>query len=66
RARAQAAARGARGLPAPERHALVQRLVVVARADLVVHPDEAAGLRELAAAMGLAPEFVDKILKFFE
>jgi tellurite resistance protein len=66
RVRAVEASRRAKSLPAADRHAVVQRLVVVARADGAVSAPETAGLREIAAAMALSPQFVDKILSLFE
>lgn len=65
RERLAAAAKACASLPSPDRHALIQRLVVIARADLDLAPQELAGLRGTAEAIGLDPGFVDKIIALF-
>ncbi len=65
RKRVTAAAQACRDLPAPDRSALIQRLIVVARADQDLAPQELAALRSVAELLGLNPGFVDKIVALF-
>lgn len=52
-------------LPASDRHALLQKLIVIARADGSVDEKELAVLREACRALGVNPGFVDQIMKLF-
>ena len=45
-----------------EKHALIQKLVVVARADRVVKGEELKALKEISKLLGINPGFVDQIL----
>jgi len=45
-----------------EKHALIQKLVVVARADSVVKGEELIALKQISELLGVNPGFVDKIL----
>ena len=53
-------------LPAADRHALLQKLVVVARADGKLADEEVRALHEAAGALGTSPGFVDQVVKLFE
>ncbi|MBI2362403.1 MAG: M48 family metalloprotease [Elusimicrobia bacterium] len=66
RERFLANAKACAGLPAADRHALLQKLIVVARADQVVKPAERAVLAEMARAFGTDPAFVERVLSIFE
>lgn len=59
-------AKACAGLPPADRHALLQKLVVVARADGAVKPAERAVLSEMAAAFATDPAFVERVLSIFE
>jgi uncharacterized tellurite resistance protein B-like protein len=65
RKQVEAAGLACRSLPAPDRHALVQKLVAVARADNELSESELVALRTTAEAIGLSPGFVDKIISLF-
>ena len=59
-------AKACAGLNPADRHALLQKLIVVARADGVVKPAERAVLGEMAAAFATDPAFVERVLSIFE
>lgn len=56
------AAKQARNLSPGEKHALVQKLVVVARADQVVKPEEIQVLKQICHMLKVNPAFIDQIL----
>jgi len=56
------AARECENLTQGEKHALIQKLVVVARADRVVKREELSALKEISSLLGVNPRFVDQIL----
>ena len=60
--RFMAAAKKCSGLQASERHALVQKLIVVARADKQLKQEEKAVLREACIALDISPTFAEQIL----
>ena len=60
------AARRCRKLSSADRHALVQKLIVVARADSRVADGEKAVLREICSALKVNPSFVETILRMTE
>ena len=49
-----------------DRHALMQKLIAVAKADLNVDEQEKVALGEICTALGVAPTFVDKVLWLYE
>ncbi len=61
----QAAVRRCRQMPVPERHALIQRLIAIAKTDQVVADLEKATLREVCQAFDVNPLFVDQMLVLF-
>lgn len=60
------AARRCHKLPSSDRHALVQKLIVVARADTRLEEGEKAVLREICAALKVSQDFVETILRMTE
>jgi tellurite resistance protein len=60
------AAIGCRRLPAAERHAVVQQLIAVARANLAFADRERAALQEICKALGVNPVFPEKVLSQYE
>ncbi len=62
RERFTAAAKKCSGLQPAERHSLVQKLIVVARADKQLKQEEKAVLREACIALGISPTFAEQIL----
>jgi Zn-dependent protease with chaperone function/tellurite resistance protein len=66
RSRFQQAAKRVQALSAPDRHALVQKLIVVARADGVLSPPERQALRDACSDFGLNPQFADQVLSLFD
>jgi len=61
-----AAAKRCSALPAADRHALLQKLIVMARADGRLADEEVRALHEAAGALGATPGFVDQVVKLFE
>ncbi|MBI5240830.1 MAG: M48 family metalloprotease [Elusimicrobia bacterium] len=61
-----AAAKRCAALPAADRHALLQKLIVMARADGKLADEEIRALHEAAGALGTAPGFVDQVVKLFD
>lgn len=66
RSRFASAASACAALTEADRHALLQKLVVVARADGEVKPSERGVLAEMSRCFGTDPGFVDRILRLFE
>jgi uncharacterized tellurite resistance protein B-like protein len=66
RERFAAAAQRCGPLPAVDRHALLQKLILVARADGKLADEEVRALHEAAQALGAAPGFVDQVIKLFD
>ena len=62
----QRAAERCRRMPPSDRHALMQKLIAVAKADLNVDEQEKVALGEICTALGVAPTFVDKVLWLYE
>ena len=62
RERFDRAAVGCRRLPPPERHAIVQRMIAVAKANVNVAVEERSALQEICLALELNPGFADRIL----
>ncbi len=58
----QRAAKGCMRMPPHERHALVQKLIVVARADKHLGEEEKAVLRQVCEALEVNPIFVEQML----
>jgi uncharacterized tellurite resistance protein B-like protein len=56
------AAKKCASLQPAERHSLVQKLIVVARADQQLKEEEKAVLREACIALGISPTFAEQIL----
>lgn len=64
--RFRGAAESCRKMPPSDRHALMQKLIAVAKADLDVDEQEREVLREICVALDVVPTFVDKILWLYE
>jgi uncharacterized tellurite resistance protein B-like protein len=64
--RFQRAAQGCRQLPPPQRHAIVQQLIAVAKATLTVAAEEKKTLQEICTALKVNPAFPDKVLGQYE
>jgi uncharacterized tellurite resistance protein B-like protein len=62
RKRFQQAAKRCLRMPPSERHALVQRLIVVARADKQLREEEKAVLRQVCETLRINPTFVEQML----
>jgi len=60
------AAKGCRRLPPPQRHAIVQQLIAVAKANLAVAAEEKNTLEEICTALAVNPTFAEKILWQYE
>jgi predicted Zn-dependent protease len=58
----QRAAEGCRHLPAPQRHAIIQQLIAVAKANVTVGAQERRTLHEICIALAVNPAFPEKIL----
>lgn len=58
----QKAAKRCLKMSPPERHILVQRLIVVARADKQIKEEEKAALRGICEALEINPTFIEQIL----
>ena len=56
------AAKQCQGLPPSEKHALVQRLIVIARTDKELREEEKAVLGQVCQALGINPLFVEQML----
>jgi len=56
------AAVGCRRLPPPQRHAIVQQLIAVAKANLGFADKEKSTLQEICSVLGVNPAFPEKIL----
>jgi uncharacterized tellurite resistance protein B-like protein len=56
------AALGCRHLPPPQRHAIIQRLVAVAKASMDIADKERTALQQICGALELDPSFAEKIL----
>jgi tellurite resistance protein len=66
RERFHQAAEACRRLPAPRRHALVQELIAVAKANLTVETAEKKALQEICVALDVNPSFPERILWLYE
>jgi uncharacterized tellurite resistance protein B-like protein len=60
------AAVGCRRLPAAERHAIIQQLIAVAKANLAFAAKEQAALQEICKALGVNPVFPEKVLSQYQ
>jgi Zn-dependent protease with chaperone function/uncharacterized tellurite resistance protein B-like protein len=66
RERFQNVACASSGMPLAHRHALIQKLIVVAKVNGVVTDEEKVVLREASKILGVSPGFVDGMLAMFE
>lgn len=66
RERFHGAAKGCRRLPPPQRHAIIQQLIAVAKANLTVAAEEKNTLQEICTALDVNPAFAEKILWQYE
>jgi uncharacterized tellurite resistance protein B-like protein len=66
RERFDRAAQGCRQLPPPERHAIIQQLIAVARANLAVTTQQKSTLQEICMALKVNPAFPEKVLSQYE
>jgi hypothetical protein len=62
RERFDRAAVGCRRLPPPERHAIVQQMIAMAKANVDVAQEQRNALQGICVALGLNPGFADRIL----
>ena len=53
-------------MPAAERHAIVQQLIAVSKANLVLADRERATLQEICNALGVNPVFPEKVLSQYQ
>jgi uncharacterized tellurite resistance protein B-like protein len=60
------AAVGCRRLPAAQRHAIVQQLIAVAKANLAFAAAEKTTLQQICNALGVNPTFPEKVLSQYE
>jgi uncharacterized tellurite resistance protein B-like protein len=66
RERFQGAAKGCRHLPPFQRHAIIQQLIAVAKANLTVATEEKSTLEEICSALEVNPAFPERILGQYE
>jgi len=66
RERFHGAANGCRHLPPPQRHAIIQQLIAVAKANLAVAAEEKSTLQQICVALKVNPAFPEKILWQYE
>jgi uncharacterized tellurite resistance protein B-like protein len=66
RERFHGAARDCRQLPPAQRHAIIQQLIAVAKANLAVAVEEKSALQEICVALEVNPAFPEKILWQYE
>ena len=66
RERFQAAAQGCRRLPAFQRHAIIQQLIAVAKANLAVAAEENNTLQQICVALEVNSAFPERILGQYE
>ena len=66
RERFHGAAKACRRLPPPQRHAMIQQLIAVAKANLAVAAEEQSTLQEICIALDVNPAFAEKILWQYE
>jgi len=66
RERFHGAAKGCRHLPPHQRHAIIQQLIAVAKANLVVAAEEKSTLQKICIALDVNPAFPEKILWQYE
>ena len=66
RERFHKAAKGCRHFPPPQRHAIIQQLIAVAKANLAVAAEEKSTLREICIALDVNPAFPEKIFWQYE
>ncbi len=66
RERFHQAAEGCRRLPPFQRHAIIQQLIAVAKANVTVATEEKNALQEICAALGVNPVFPERILGQYE
>ena len=66
RERFHKAAEGCRHFPPPQRHAIIQQLIAVAKANLAVAAEEKSTLREICIALDVNPAFPEKIFWQYE
>ncbi len=66
RERFQGAAKGCRDLPHFQRHAIIQQLIAVAKANLAVAAEETSTLEEICIALDVNPAFPERILGQYE
>jgi uncharacterized tellurite resistance protein B-like protein len=66
RERFYGAAEGCRHLPPRQRHAIIQQLIAVAKANLAVAAEEQSTLQEICIALDVNPAFPQKILWQYE
>jgi tellurite resistance protein len=66
RQRFLSAAEGCRQLPPPQRHAVIQQLIAVAKANSTVAEAEKRTLHEICVALEVNPAFTDRILSQYD
>ena len=66
RERFQGAAEGCRRLPPFQRHAMIQQLIAVAKANVAVATEEKSTLQEICVALDVNPTFPERILGQYE